>query len=96
MASASVLPALAASTASHLVRRWPCGFGIELLVPPTDASCWRHSCIFGSVCDSLSDGANRHQRKAVELCECTVGWGGINCNSKVPFCFELVRAQSGR
>jgi hypothetical protein len=89
MASASVLPALAASTASHLVRRWPCGSGHAALV--SSSSCrplMLPAAATRSVCDSLSDGANRHQRKAGELCECNEGWGGINCNSKVPSCFE--------
>lgn len=74
--SASVLLDSVGSTVSRLVhprisfRQVP-----EALV--TDS----HLSLAFEVCDSLSDGPDRHQRKVGELCECDEGWGGINCNS---------------
>lgn len=38
-----------------------------------------------SVCDSLADGAERHQRKEGTSCQCDEGWGGLNCNSRSLF-----------
>ncbi|KAF0392430.1 ABC transporter [Gigaspora margarita] len=31
-------------------------------------------------CSSLADGINRKPREPDELCQCSEGWGGINCN----------------
>jgi hypothetical protein len=32
------------------------------------------------VCNSLADGPNRRPREKNEVCECSEGWEGINCN----------------
>ncbi|KAG9289200.1 hypothetical protein G9A89_022509 [Geosiphon pyriformis] len=32
------------------------------------------------LCNSLADGPNRHPREDGQLCQCSEGWSGLNCN----------------
>ncbi len=42
-----------------------------------------------ALCNSLADGPNRRPREKDQVCECSEGWEGINCNGWLYNCIYI-------